>query len=139
MKVNPYLFFEGNCREAFQLYAKVLGATIEAMMPHAGTPAEQDVPADWADKIIHASMVIDGQRLMASDAPPGRSQKPQGFYVSLQVATIEEAERIFGELSSGGKITMPLTETFWAQRFGMFVDRFGTPWMLNCPANSSTA
>lgn len=132
MQVTTYLLFNGNCKEAFEFYAKVLHGTIDFMMPHAGSPAEEHVGAAWADKILHASMLIDGHRIMASDAPPGRSEKPQGFSVSLQLETIEEAERIYNELSSGGTITMPLAETFWATRFAMFVDRFGIPWMVNC-------
>ncbi len=133
MQINPYLFFEGNCREAFTLYSKILGGEIEAMITHAGTPAEHHVGPEWADKIMHASLQVSGQRIMASDAPSDRSDKPRGFSVSLQVDTIEEAERVYNELTPGGRITMPLSETFWALRFGMFVDRFGTPWMVNCP------
>ncbi len=136
MQVNPYLFFNGNCKEAFEFYAKVLGGTIEAMMPHAGTPAEKSVSPEWGDKILHASLIVKGQRIMASDAPPQHSEKPQGFSVSLQVETVEEAERIYNEMSPGGKISMPIEETFWALRFGMFVDRFGIPWMVNCPPKS---
>ncbi len=69
---------------------------------------------------------------MASDAPPQYHKTPQGFSVSLHVKTEDEAERIFKALAEGGTVTMPLEKTFWAARFGMLTDRYGTPWMINC-------
>ena len=132
MRMNPYLLFNGRCEEAFQFYAQCLGGKIEAMMPFAGTPAEQEVPAEWRKKIIHASLTVGDQVLMASDAPPGRYEEPRGFSVSLNVKTPAEAERIFQALTENGKVQMPLQQTFWAARFGMVVDRFGIPWMVNC-------
>lgn len=134
MTLTPYLFFEGNCEEAFKFYEKLLGGKIVAMMPHEGTPAENSVPPEWRKKIIHACMNVAGGMLMASDSPPEHTQKPQGFYVNITVKSAEEAERIFKALEQGAKkINMALQETFWAVRFGMVVDRFGTPWMVNCP------
>lgn len=134
IKLNAYLFFEGNCEEAFKFYEKVLGGKIVAMMQHEGTPAADSVPPEWRKKIIHACMNVAGTMLMASDAPPAHSQKPQGFYVNITVDSAAEAERIFKALEQGAKsINMALAETFWAVRFGMLVDRFGTPWMINCP------
>ncbi len=132
MKVNPYIFFNGNCQEAFAFYAKVTGGKIEAMMPYAGTPAEAHVPAEWKDKIMHANMTIGDTLLMASDAMPGHYSKPQGFSVSLQVEDAAEGERIFNALADGGKINKPYQKTFWADGFGMLVDRFDIPWMINC-------
>ena len=132
MRMNPYLLFNGRCEEAFQFYSQCLGGKIEAMMPFAGTPAEQEVPAEWRKKIIHASLTVGDQVLMASDAPPGRYEEPKGFSVSLNVKNPAEAERIFQALTENGKVQMPLQQTFWAARFGMVVDRFGIPWMVNC-------
>lgn len=133
MQLNSYLFFEGQCEEAFKFYEKCLGGKIEAMIPHEGSPAAEHVPAGWRSKIMHARMSIGDQVLMASDAPPDHSQKPQGFYVNIQVKQPAEAERIFQALGEKAKSTaMPLQETFWAARFGMLVDQYGTPWMVNC-------
>jgi PhnB protein len=132
MKVNPYIFFNGNCEEAFKYYARITGGTIQAMMPHGGTPAESHVPAEWKTKIMHASMTIGDTALMASDAPPGHYQKPQGFSVSLNVTDAAEGERIFNALADGGKVNMPYAKTFWAAGFGMLVDRYDIPWMINC-------
>ncbi len=136
MQMNPYLFFNGQCEAAFKAYEECLGGKIEAMIPHAGTPAEQQVPAEWASKILHARMTVGNQVLMASDAPPGRYQEPQGFSVSLEVKDPAEAERIFKALAENGSVHMPFQKTFWAERFGMLTDRFGTPWMINCPPAS---
>jgi PhnB protein len=132
MQINPYLFFTGQCEEAFKFYEKLLNGKIQMMMPHEGTPAENGVPPEWRKKIMHARMTFGDQVLMASDAPPGHQQKPQGFSVSLSVDDPAEAERIFQGLAEGATITMPIQETFWAKRFAMLTDRFGIPWMINC-------
>lgn len=132
MQIVPYLHFKGNCEEAFKFYEKALGAKILAMMTHAGTPAEEHTPPEWRSKIIHARLAVGDAVLMASDAPPDRYHKPQGFSVALQIPDPTEAERVFNALSAGGEIHMPFGETFWALRFAMFADRFGIPWMINC-------
>jgi PhnB protein len=132
MKLNPYLTFNGTCEEAFKAYEKILGGEIVAMMPHEGTPAEGNVPTEWRKKIIHARLVTEGTLLMGSDAPPDRYKPMQGFTVTLNIKEPAEAERVFNALADGGTTIMPLTETFWAKKFGMVTDRFGTPWMVNC-------
>ena len=132
MRINPYLSFDGRCEEAFRTYADVLGGTLNGLMPYAGSPGEADVPPDWGSKIMHACLTIGDTDLMGSDFPPGHSEKPQGFSVSIQIGEPAEAERVFNALAEGGAITMPLEETFWAFKFGMLVDRFGIPWMINC-------
>jgi len=132
MHVNPYLTFDGNCEEAFGAYAKILGGDIVAMMPYEGSPAEVSAPAEWRKKIMHARLVFGDNVLMASDAPPGRFQKMQGVSVTLNIKDRVEAERVFNALAEGATVTMPLAETFWAVKFGMLTDRFGTPWMINC-------
>ena len=132
MKINPYLNFNGQCEAAFKFYEQCLGAKIVVMMTHAGTPMEAHVAPEWRDKILHAGLMVDDQLLMASDAPPDHYKAPQGFSVSLQVTDPAEAERIFHALAEGGKVQMPIQETFWAVRFGMATDQFGIPWMINC-------
>jgi PhnB protein len=132
MQLQPYLHFNGDCETAFKYYEQCLGGKIEAMMTHAGTPAEQSVPAEWRNKILHARLVVGDAVLMASDAPPGHYHKPQGFSVSIQINEPARAEDIFRALADGGTVIMPFQQTFWAARFGMLVDKFGTPWMVNC-------
>ncbi|HZQ69507.1 MAG TPA: VOC family protein [Terriglobales bacterium] len=132
MQFNPYLFFNGQCETAFKFYEKIFDGKITAMMTHEGTPASEQVPAEWRKKIMHACLNIGDQRLMASDNPPEHFQKPQGFYVSVQIKEPADAERVFAALSKDGKINLPIQQTFWARRFGMLVDQFGTPWMINC-------
>ncbi|HLJ88920.1 MAG TPA: VOC family protein [Candidatus Angelobacter sp.] len=132
MQFNCYLTFNGQCEEAFKFYEKVLGGKIEMMMPHGGTPAEAHVPAEWRTKIMHASLRVGDGFLLASDVPPEHYTPAKGFHVAYQAKEAEEAERVYKGLSEGGSIQMPLQETFWATRFGMFTDRFGIPWMVNC-------
>ena len=133
MQVNPYLYYNGNCEAAFRYYEKVLGGTIEMMLTHEGTPAAEHTPPEWQKKIIHARMSIDGAVIMASDAPPGRFHQPQGFSVSLLIENPAEAERRFNALAEGGTVSMPFGKTFFSRGFGMCVDQFGIPWMVNCP------
>jgi len=132
MKATPYLNFNGDCREAFELYAEVLGGQIVAMISHGDSPIAGEVPKEMHDSIMHAYLVAGDLELMASDAMGGHYVKPAGLYVSLQVESPESADRIFQSLAEGGAVTMPIAETFWATRFGMLVDRFGIPWMVNC-------
>ena len=131
MQVNPYLNFDGNCREAFAFYAEVLQTDILMMLPFRSTPMAEQAPPEMHDLIAHAQLRIGDNVLMASDAP-GNYTHPQGMNVTLGIAAPEEAERAFHALAEQGTVQMPLTETFWAHRFGMLVDRFGTPWMINC-------
>jgi PhnB protein len=133
MQMNPYLTFKGQCEAAFKFYEKVLGGKIVAMMPHEGTPAADHVPTEWRGKIMHARLVLDDDKvLMGSDAPPGMQEEMKGFSVTLGVDKPADAERIFHALAEDGTVRMPIQETFWATRFGMLTDRFGTPWMINC-------
>ena len=132
MQINPYLHFNGQCEQAFQFYAQALGGQIVAMVRHAGTPAESHVPPEWLDKIMHARLVSDGAILMGSDAPPTMFQPAAGFSVSVMVKEPDQAERIFHALAEGGTVRMPIQATFWSPRFGMLVDQFGIPWMINC-------
>jgi PhnB protein len=132
MQLNTYLVFNGRCEEAFKFYEQSLGGKIAAMFTHAGTPAAEHVPPEWLKKIMHVRLEVGDCVLMGSDAPPDRYKQPQGFSVNIAVEKPEEAERIFGALAEGGTVGMPLQQTFWAARFGMVVDRFGIPWMVNC-------
>lgn len=132
MQLNSYLNFKGECETAFKFYEKCLGGKIVAMMTHGESPMAGGVPPDWANKIMHARLVIGDAALMGSDAPPDRYQAPQGFYVSINVATPEDAERVFKALAEKGNVQLPIQKTFWSARFGMLVDRFGIPWMVNC-------
>jgi PhnB protein len=133
MQVNPYLYYDGNCEAAFKFYEKMLGAKIEMMMTHESAPESMPTPPEWKKKIMHARISIDGEVIMASDAPPGHFHQPQGFSVSLQVEDPADAERKFKALSAGGSVNMPFAKTFFSNGFGMCVDQFGIPWMVICP------
>lgn len=132
MQINPYLHFNGQCEEAFNFYAQCLGGKIDFMLTYAGTPVEQHVPAEWQSKILHATLAVGDQILQGADGPPETYKEPQGFSVSLNLKDPAQAERIFHTLAENGKVQMPLQKTFWAALFGMLVDQFGIPWMINC-------
>jgi PhnB protein len=132
MKWNPYLSFNGQCEEAFKFYQKILGGKILMMMTYADSPMAAQAPAGMGRKVIHATFALDDQTLSGADVPPDRYRQPQGFSVVANLDTAVAADRIFSALSENGEVQMPIQETFWALRFGMLVDRFGTPWMINC-------
>jgi PhnB protein len=133
--LDAYLFFDGTCADAMRFYERVFNGKLELLLTYADSPAASDVGPDRAQRIMHARLVIDGRALLASDAV---SEDPfegiRGFSLSMNYDSVEEAQRVFAELSDGGTVQMPLQETFWAQAFGMLVDRFGTPWMVNVNA-----
>lgn len=131
MHVHPYLTFGGDCAEAIRFYAETLGGRIETMFTHAESPMANQNPA-WRDKIMHARLVVGDTVLMGSDRPPDDREPVSGFSVSLNVDRIADAERVFAALADRGEVRLPLQQTFWAVRFGMLVDRFGIPWMINC-------
>lgn len=131
MLVNPYLMFNGNCAEALKFYEQAIGAKIQFSMPFEGSPAADTVPADWGNKILHATMLVGDTKVMASDAPPGHYQQPQGISVSLSLDDPAKGQDIFNALAENGQVQMPYQPTFWAAGFGMCTDRFGIPWMVN--------
>jgi PhnB protein len=137
MKINPYLLFNGNCEAAFKFYENIFGGKINAMMRYEGSPAAQQVSVDHRNKIMHAQLAAGNEVLMGSDAPPDRYEPMKGFSVTLNLDKATEAERIFKALSEKGTVRMPLEKTFWAERFGMVTDQFGTPWMINCGSPTS--
>jgi len=139
MQLDTYLTFNGQCETAFKFYEKCLGGKIEGMMTHGESPMAKQVSPEWRNKIMHARMTVGSTVLMGSDAPPDHYQVPQGFSLSVGVKDVAEGERIFKELEQGGKVQMPLQKTFWAASFGMVVDRFGIPWMVNCEQAGAAA
>jgi len=132
MDLNTYLMFDGSCEAAFKFYEKVLGGKIVAMATYAEMPGSAEMFKDSEKRIMHARLQLGDQFLMASDCPPGRFQPAKGFHVNIGVIDPAEADRLFAALSANGTVEMPIQETFWAKRFGMLVDQFGTPWMVNC-------
>jgi len=132
MQLNTYIFFDGNCEEAFTAYRQVLGGTIGRLVRYRDMGPSSQTPPGWDDKIMHMRLDIGDRSLMASDAPPGRFGQSAGYYVQLSVPTREEAERVYMALKEGGRVNMELQETMWSKAFAMIVDRFGIPWMINC-------
>jgi PhnB protein len=130
--MTPYLSFKGDCEAAFRFYERCLDGRVGTIFRYGGSPMADGAPAGWEDKVMHGSVTVAGRTLMGADIAPERYEEPKGISLSLQIANAADAERIFTELARDGRIVVPLEKTFWAERFGMVVDRFGIPWLINC-------
>ena len=137
LEVSAYLSFKGDCEAAFKCYEEVLHAQPGLLFRYADSPMADVVPEGWDTKIMHGSVRIGGKLLEGADVPPDRYEKPQGFSLSLNVGNADEAEAVFAKLGAGGRVVYPIAKTFWSVRFGMVVDRFGIPWMINCEATGA--
>ena len=130
-QLSAYLFFNGNCAEAMRFYESTLGGTLN-LMKQGDSPVKESASADKADLIMHARLVFDGGTLMASDwIADYPYERPQGVSLSLTYPKGTDVKQVFDSLAEGGRVNMPLQKTFWSEAFGMLVDRFGTPWMIN--------
>jgi PhnB protein len=132
VQLSTHLNFNGECEAAFKFYGQVLGGKITFSMTWGEMPGADQFPAETHKLIMHTSLSVGDQVLMGADSPPGRYEKPQGITVSVSLKDIAECERIFNALAENGNVTMPFAKTFWSTGFGMCVDRFGIPWMVNC-------
>ena len=133
MQVQVYLDFDGRCDEAIEFYREALGAEVDMLMRFADSPDPDACVPGAADKVMHSCLRIGDTHVMASDGRCGGSPNFGGICLSLSVDSTEEAQRVFGALSEGGRVEMPLTETFYSPCFGMTADRFGVSWMVIVP------
>jgi PhnB protein len=128
-RLNPYLNFNGNARQALEFYASVLGGTLN--LSTFADFGDKDAPI--ADKIMHGQLETEaGYTIMAADAPPGmESPGFHGFGVSLSGDDGDALRGYFEKLSDGGSVTMPMQKQAWGDEFGMVTDQFGVPWLVN--------
>ena len=128
-----YLGFDGNCAEAMRFYEQALGAKLEVMMSGADSPMAAQIPKEFAHLILHARLALPGGGLLyarrRAEAHPYEGIK--GVSITLDYDTVAAAEKVFDALAAGGQVTMPMQPSFWAKRWGMLVDKFGTPWIVN--------
>ncbi|MCB1030058.1 MAG: VOC family protein [Acidimicrobiales bacterium] len=134
MSFNPYVFFSGNCAEAFAFYSKVFGVEPHVLTNAEVPPGTELMPGSEPHHVMHAAIDIGGSLLMGSDDPTGDGGAKTGVAVVFTAADADEVKRIVSELAEGGELQMPVEETFWSPAFGALVDRFGVPWMIDCPA-----
>ena len=134
MQIRPSisLTFNGECDAAFALYQRCLGGTVTFRLTWRDSPMANDATPEWQDKILHATLTVGDVALSGGDVLPGSYERPQGFQIQLDLDDVAAADRIFATLAEGGRVIVPLQHTFWAQRFGAVVDRFGIPWGINC-------
>lgn len=133
MQLNTYLNYGGNCEQAFRFYEEHLGGRITMLMRHGEQPNAATVAPEWKNAVLHARMTLGGTDLLGADIPPDRFQPMRSAYLTLSVDSIDEAERVYDLLGTGGQIFMKMEETFFAKRFAMLRDRFGTSWMILGP------
>ena len=133
MQLHTYLNYGGNCEQAFRFYEQHLGGKITMMMRHGEQPGGPAVEPEWRRAVLHARMDLGGTELLGADIPPDRFKPIRSAYLSLTLDSTQEAEKVFSLLSDGGEVFMPMEETFFATRFAMLRDRFGTSWMLIHP------
>lgn len=128
-----YLAFDGTCAEAVRFYESALGGKLEILMNGADSPMAAQIPKEVAHRILHARLALPGGGyLYAGDTPAHMPyQGIHGVSIALNYDTVEEAQRIFDRLAAGGKVTMAMQPAFWAKMFGMLIDKFGTPWIVN--------
>ncbi len=132
LKLRIGLSFDGRCEAAFKFYERCLNGKIAFMLRWGESPMAKDAPAQWSEKIFHATLVIGDSALTGGDVLPGSYEPPRGFGLLLTLNDPGEAERLFCALTEGGTVRMPLQKTSWAHRFGVLTDRFGIPWDINC-------
>jgi len=132
MRLNPYLNFNGDCEAAFNFYEQVLNGKILFKMTWGESPMAEQLPPEGRNSIMHTTLSVGDTILMGADTMPGTYQKPAGIYVSLSLSDAAEGERVFKALKENGTVQMEFQQTFWAKGFGVCVDRFGIPWMVNC-------
>ena len=137
IRISPHLIYDGQCREAFVAYQRILGGTLATLMTFGESPLAASVDAKWHSRILHATLEIDGAELNGADVLPHDYQRPQGFSVILNLPDVDRARGIFAALAGGGRVNMPFQSTFWSPGFGVLVDRFAVPWEINCAASGS--
>jgi PhnB protein len=131
--LNPYLNFNGNTEEAFNHYKSVFGGEFAMVMRFKDTEACKDMPADDQNLIMHIALPIGGNILMGSDVPEHMAQAVFGNSLSLSMhaESREDADRMYAALSEGGKASMPMSDMFWGDYWGMLIDKFGINWMIS--------
>lgn len=130
----PYLTLDGTTKEAFTFYAEVLGGKLEFLQTFGESPIKDEIPEEFRDRVMHATLILPDGKLMASDAGPWApfEGEMRSCSLSLQLKHADEARKVFDALAVGGTVSMPFEKTFWAEGFGMLKDRFGVTWMVNC-------
>jgi uncharacterized glyoxalase superfamily protein PhnB len=139
MRISPHLCFDGQCREAMQLYHRVLGGDLQTMLTYGESPMAASIESRWHDRVVHATLVLGEIELTGVDMLPDTYQRPQGFFVTLSVAGIDRARKVFASLGEGGVIKLPFGKAFWSPGFGILTDRFGIPWEINTEGDPDAA
>jgi PhnB protein len=132
LNLRTGLSFDGQCEAAFKFYERCFNGKMTFLLRWGDSPMAKDAPAEWKNKVLHATLAIGESSVSGADALPGSYEPPRGFTILLGLQDPGEAERLFHALAENGTVRMPLQETFWAYRFGSVIDQYGIPWEINC-------
>ena len=132
MRISIHLMFDGDCAAAFELYQKLLGGELTTMMKFGDSPLADTVEPRYRDRILHATLRLGEQELLGADVLPSDYRRPQGFSILLSQPTTADAKRVFNTLAEGGRVHMAFQKVFWAEGFGVVVDRYGVSWEVTC-------
>ena len=138
MKLNPYLSFDGRCREAFEFYERCLGGKIAFIQTIGDSPMAAEMPREEHGRVMHVTLHVGDQVLQGADAPTGQFTRPAGFCVAVHFEAAADGERVLNALAEGGMVQMAYQPTFWAKGFGMLIDRFDVPWIVNADQQGGT-
>jgi PhnB protein len=130
MQVQPYLFFNGRCEEALEYYRRTLGAEIQVITRYKESPDPEGIPPGAGEKVMHAAFKLGDTQVLASDGNNTGKPKFEGISLTIDPATVKDADRMFAALADGGQVHQPMIPTFFAERFGIVADRFGLSWMV---------
>ena len=131
MRISPHLCFDGQCRQAMLFYQQILGGRIQTMLSYGETPMGASLDSGSRERILHATLMLDGHELTGVDMLPGNYRRPQGFFVTLALSGTARAKAVFDALGAGGTVQVPFEKTFWSSGFGVLVDKFGIPGEIN--------
>lgn len=131
MRIVPNLLFHGNCREAFAFYASALEGKLTSLITYGEVPGEEKLGTEYQSQVMHAWLEVDDQAIMGGDIPSNGVRRVSGVSVAIHLSDDQRARRVFDALSAGATITMSFRATPWSPGFGMLIDRFGTPWVVN--------
>ncbi len=132
MQFLPYLNFDGQCAEAMKTYERVFGGKVVSLITFGDSPDQEQIPPEARDRIMHASLDVDGGILMASDTFPGQCVEGSGQpSIAISFDAVARAREVADALAEGGSVQMPMQETFWVEAFSVVIDRFGVSWLIN--------
>ena len=138
IRIAPHLTFDGQCREAIQMYQQIFGGTIATMLTYGDSPIASQIDPRWHSRIVHATLQFGESEFTGADLMPHDYRKPEGFFVTVTIEEATLAEKIFQQLAQNGEVRLPFQSTFWSPGFGVVIDQYGVPWEINSAGSAAS-